>query len=462
MSETQKFDVAVLGGGPGGYASALRAALRGASTCCIEANLLGGTCLNVGCIPTKAMLHAAGLFRRIADASQFGILSGPPQVDDPAFMQRAGKVAAKLRKGLAGLLTARKVAVIRGRGSLAAADTVVVETASGTRQIKAGAIVIATGSRPSDPPFLPQNSERIWTTNQATTAETLPESILVLGGGVIGCEFATIYAELGIPVTVVEMLDSLVAGMDADASRAVARSLIKCGVKVITGAEVGSVSQTNAGVVAELGDGRTVRAAYALAALGRMPNIENIGIEQLGIEMAEGVIRVDDRCRTNVENIFAVGDVAERRQYAHLAMRMGVVAADNATGHDASDARDVVPVGVYTHPELAAVGLSEAEARSRYGKVRVGRFSLAASGIARAYGQADGLVKLIADNEGRIVGGLIVGPRATDLIQQIALAIRCRLTLGDLAGTIHPHPTFTEAVGEAALSAEGLPMHALR
>jgi len=462
MSETQKFDVAVLGGGPGGYASALRAALRGAATCCIEANLLGGTCLNVGCIPVKAMLHAAGLFRQIADAGQFGVLAGPPQVDGPAFMRRAGEVAAELRKGLAGLLAARKVAVIRGRGRLAAADTVVVETASGTEQIKAGAIVIATGSRPSVPHFLPQRSGRIWTTDQATTAVTLPESILVLGGGVIGCEFATIYAELGIPVTIVEMLDRLVAGFDADASRALTRSLKKRGAKVITGAEVAAVRQTDAGVVAELADGRTVEAAYALAALGRIPNIEDIGIQALNIELAEGVIRVDDRCRTNVENVFAVGDAAERRQYAHLAMRMGAVAADNATGHDASDPRDVVPVGVYTHPELATVGLSEGEARRRCGKVRVGRFPLAASGVARAYGQAEGMVKLIADDGGKVVGGLIVGPRATDLIQQINLAIRCRLTLGDLAGTIHPHPTFAEAVGEAAKSAEGLPMHALR
>ena len=454
------YDVAVLGGGPGGYVAALRAARRGARVCCIEAGQLGGVCLNLGCIPTKSMLHASEVFHQMGRAAEFGLGAGKPSVDGTAFMKRVSGIAAGLRQGVEGLLKAAKVDVVRGRGTLTARDTVRVEVKGGTQEVKAKAVIIATGSRPVRPDFLPWGSDRLWTSDEATTAGELPESVVIMGGGVIGCEFATVYAELGIPTTVVEMLDRLVANLDDDAARAVVKGLKKRGVKIHTGTRVVGMKASKKGVTAELDGGQTVKAAVALVVVGRAANVENIGLEALGVELDGRIIKVDDRCRTSVEGIYAIGDCAATLQYAHLASRMGVVAADNATGHDTRDPRNVVPVVVYTHPEIASVGLSEAEARKAGADIRVGRFSYQASGMARAYGDTEGQVKLIAEAKfGEILGALVIGQHAADVIQEVALAMKNELTVEELAATIHPHPTFAEAVLEAAEVWLGLPIH---
>jgi len=455
------YDVAVLGGGPGGYVAALRAAKRGAKTCCIEAGLVGGVCLNVGCIPTKAMLHASEIFHRFVRAAEYGFAAPKPTVNGPDYMKRVASVTAGLRKGVEGLLKGRKVDLIRGRGRLTARDTLAVETEAGPQAIEAKAIILATGARPAKPPFFPWDSGRVWTTDQATTATALPESIVVVGGGIIGCEFATIYAELGIRTIVVEMLDRLVANIDDDASKAIAKSLEKRGVTVRTGKRLVGMKASASGVAAELEGGETVQASHALVAVGRPPNTENLGLETVGVKLDGKIIKVDDRCRTSVEGIYAIGDVAETRQYAHLASRMGTVAADNATGHPASDPRTVVPVGIYTHPEVATVGESEAEAAKTGKKVRVARFHYQASGMARAYGDTEGQVKLIAGEElGEVLGAVVIGRHATDVIQGIALAMRNELTVEELAATIHPHPTFVEGVMEAAEAWLGFAVHA--
>ena len=453
------YDVAILGGGPGGYVAALRAAMRGARVCCIEAGYLGGTCLNVGCIPTKAMLRAAELCYEAARAGQLGLSVEVGPVDGSSFMSRVAKVVSGLRVGVAHLLEAREVDVVSGRGRLLAADRLCVATAEGQREISAGSVIIATGSRPARPALLPADSPRVMTTDEATTADSLPQSVLIVGGGVIGCEFATIYSELGIPTTLVEMLDTLVPGTEPDISMAVARSLKRRRVKVHTGAGIASVTVSADGVTAELADGKTVQAAAVLAAVGRAPNVEDIGLEALGLELADGVIRTDDHCRTSVANVYAAGDVASTRQYAHLASRMGIIAADNATGHAVADPLDVVPACIYTHPEVASVGLTEAEARRGGRDVRVADFPYRAAGIAHAYGQVDGRVKLVADTGGRLLGGSVICARATDVIGLIALAVRKELSVDDLAETIVAHPTFYEAVGEAADAWLGLPIH---
>jgi len=456
------YDVAVLGGGPGGYVGAMRAALRGAKVCCMEQGLLGGTCLNVGCIPTKAMLHASEVFWQTAGAKEYGIVVGKAQVDSAVFMKRVGKVVADLRGGVGFLLKKRKIDVINGRGKLAASDTIEVETDDGIQQIKAKSIILATGARPVRPGFLPWDCPDLMTTDEATTAKYLPKSVIIIGGGVIGCEFATMYAELGIPVTVVEMLDSLVANLDEDISKAVYESLKKRGVNIITGSKLMSVTPGESAVTAQLENGQEVTAAKMLVAIGRVGNIENIGLEAVGVEVENGLVKVDDRCCTNVDGIYAIGDIAETRQYAHLASRMGIVAADNATGHHASDDRSVVPCGVYTHPEAAAVGLSEQAAKQQSKDVRIARFPYSASGMAQAYGQTQGMVKIIAEADiGGILGGVVIGPHATDVIGEIALAMRCELTVEELAATIHGHPTFSEAVGEAAEAWLGLPLHSI-
>jgi len=456
------YDVAVLGAGPGGYVAALRAAMRGAKVCIIEEKYLGGTCLNVGCIPTKAMLHASDVFYQTGNAKEFGINVAAPKVDESAFMDRVGKVVEGLVGGVEFLLKKRGVEVISGRGRLTAKDSIAVEIKDGTREVKAGSIIIATGSGPVRPGFLPWDSDRLMTTDEATTANTLPKSIIILGGGVIGCEFATVYSELGIETTVVEMLDSLVANLDADICKAVEKSLKKRNVNVITGTKLVSAEPQKNKITAKLEDGSEVAAEKILVAIGRKPNIENIGLEELGIKTENGIVTVDDRCRTNVENIYAIGDIAETMQYAHLASKMGMVAADNATGNDACDDRSVVPTGIYTHPEAASVGLSEMQAKKKCANVKVSKFPYAASGIAKAYGETDGMVKLIADPElGEILGAVVIGQHATDVIQEITIAMRNELTVEEISKTIHPHPTFAEAVGEAAEGWEGLPLHTI-
>jgi dihydrolipoamide dehydrogenase len=456
------YDVAVLGAGPGGYVAAIRAAKRGAKTCVIEAGQVGGVCLNVGCIPTKAMLHAGEVFSHIARSPEYGFAgAGKPTVDGAAYMKRVAGVVDGISKSVERLVKARKVDLIRGRGKLTARDTLQVAGPDGPKQVKAKSIIIATGARPAKPGFLPFDSGRVWTTDEATTAKTLPESVLIIGGGVIGCEFATVYAELGIPTTVVEMLDRLVANVDEDAAKAIHKSLEQRGATVRTKAKIVGLKATKSGVAAELEGGEKLQAALALAAVGRLPNVEDIGLETVGVKLDGKIIQVDDRCRTNIEGLYAIGDCAEARQYAHLASRMGVVAADNATGHPARDPRTVVPVGIYTHPEVAAVGLSEAEAAKSGKKVRVARFFYQASGMARAYGETEGQVKLIADETlGEVLGGVVIGQHATDVIQPIALAMRNELTVDELAETIHPHPTFVEGVMEAAEAWLGYPIHA--
>jgi dihydrolipoamide dehydrogenase len=455
------YDIAVLGGGPGGYVAALRAAKRGAKVCCIEARAIGGVCMNVGCIPTKAMLHASEVFTHIGRAPEYGFATAAAAtVDGAVFMKRVTGVVGALVQSLDKLMKARQVDVIRGRGRLTARDTLGVEAEGGPQEIKARSIIVATGSRPARPAFLPWDSGRVWTTDDATTAATLPASVIIVGGGVIASEFATVYSELGIPTTVIEMLDRVAANLDEEGSKAIARSLQKRGVKIRTKSKVVGMKAIDSGVVAELEGGEKIEAAMALAAVGRLPNVEQIGLEAVGVRLDGKVIAVDDRCRTNVEGIYAVGDVASPLQYAHLASRMGIVAADNATGHAASDPRTVVPQVVYSHPEVAAVGLSEAEAMKLGRPVRVAKFFYQGSGMARAYGDTEGLVKLMAGAElGEIVGAVVIGQHASDVIQEIGLAMRNELTVEEIASTMHPHPTFVEGVMEAAEAWMGLPRH---
>jgi dihydrolipoamide dehydrogenase len=452
MTSDDLYDVAILGGGPGGMAAAMQVARRGRTACLIESGRLGGTCLNVGCMPTKAMLAASALRRQAASCSEFGLTASPPTVNPKAFMQRvAGVIATLGEKTDKGLAANKQITLVTGRGRLVDPTTLAVQTADGEVRINARTVIIATGSIPARPGFLPWDSDCVITSDDATTADDLPQSVLIVGGGVIGCEFATIYSELGIKTYVVEMLDALLPELDKEASAAVSASLSDRGVEVLTGRCVASVTPDGAGASVELDDGRTIQVHRVLAAVGRETNIADIGLEDIGVEIANGIITVDSHCRTNIENIYAIGDIAEARQYAHLADRMGVVAADNATGHELADDRTVVPVGAYTHPEIASVGLNLAQAKEQFGSARVYRYSYKNGGMALVCGQTEGQVKLIANPEtGTIYGALWIAHHATDMIVEIALAMRHGLTLKDIGETIHPHPTFQEAVAVIA------------
>jgi dihydrolipoamide dehydrogenase len=459
MSSETPFDVAVLGGGPGGYAAALRAALRGARVALVEASALGGTCLNTGCIPTKAMLAASALRWQSGRAAEFGLAGPPLAPHGPAFMSRVARTVGTLRKGVESLLKARRVELFAGRGRLVGPNALLVESSEGTARVEARAIILAAGARPVRPGIFPWKDPRIQTSEEATTAAELPPSVIIVGGGVIGCEFATIFAELGIPTTLVECLPRLLAAFEPDASQAVTRSLARRGVTVLTGKLVAEVSCSEHGITCLLDNGPVVEAARVIVAVGRTVDTEGLGIEGAGVKVEDGIVPVDAACRTNVAGVYAVGDLAEKRQFAHLAQRMGVVAADNATGHPAEDDRALVPAGVYTHPEVATVGARMDEAEEG---ARATSFPFTASGMARACGETEGWARLVGAADGRLLGATVVGPHATDLVQEAALAIRQRLKVADLAEVIHGHPSFSETLHEAAESWLGLPLHALK
>jgi len=453
------YDIAVLGSGPGGYTAALRAAARGAKVCLIEASKLGGTCLNAGCIPTKVLAHVGHLAWRIRSVRDYGLRVENLNLDRAVLAKRVGEIVTGLGRGIGSLLKARGVSVLFGRGRFLDAGTLLVETVQGAEKVLAKSTIIATGSRPDGLPYAACDGRHVLSADQAAALPALPESVLIVGGGIVGCELASIYAGLGIPVSLVETRDRLLGDMDADASVAVLRSLRGRSVEVYIGSRLVGLSCRQEGIMGEMQDGRCIRAACAIVAAGRRANTEGIGLENVGVRLEDGVISVDDCCRTNVANFYAVGDVAEKRRYAHLAARMGIVAADNATGHAASDKRDVVPAGLHTDPEVAVVGLPS-EGTSLH--TRTARFPYSASGMARLTGQISGFVKIVASaDSGRICGGVVVGPHATEVIHEIAIAMRHGLTVAQVADTIHAHPTFAEAVGEAALSWLGFPLHSL-
>ncbi|MHC4562956.1 MAG: dihydrolipoyl dehydrogenase [Planctomycetota bacterium] len=459
------YDIAILGGGPGGYTAALRAAQRDANVCLIEKGHLGGACLNVGCIPTKALLHAGEVAWAAGQADALGVAIDGVSVDGPALMRRVSRTVASLRKGVAQLLKARGVDVIVGRGRLTSPTTIHVETRedNGKDIIRSRAVIAATGARPIIPPFAPAESPRVLTSDDATVAGDLPQSILIIGGGAIGCEFATLYAELGVKVVLVEMCDRLLPTLDVDASRAITRSLRQRGVHVRTETTVETMHSDATAVSTDLSISQRIVTHTALLAVGRRPNLDDLDVEGLGIELADELIKVDSRCRTSAGGLYAIGDIASAKQYAHVAARMAIVAADTATGHNADDDLTVVPECVYTHPQVASVGLSEIEARENFRGAKCTRFGLRASGMAQATGQVDGFVKLIAhEDTGEILGGLIVAPSATEMIQEISLAMRNQLSIYQLADTIHAHPTFAETIHEASELWAGVPIHTVR
>ncbi len=467
MSE-KNFDVAVLGAGPGGYTAAIRSADLGASVALVECGPSGGTCLNVGCIPTKAMLHAGELFWEVSTAGPaMGIDAELLTFDLARQVDAKDKIVGRLRGGLDKVISQRPIERIAGYARLAGPGRVAVfdpsDRSRRTGELTARRIILATGSRPVRPRAFVFD-DRIVTTDEVLSLRRRPARMLILGGGVNGCEQATFFAEIGTQVTVVEALDRVLPTMDEDISREVAKSLKKRKVQVQAGRRAESILRDGDLVRARIDDGTQIVADIALIVIGRSANTDDIGLETVGLSAdGRGFVRVDDRCRTGAEGVYAVGDITGMAPYAHVGFRQGEVAAANATGGDDRDDMQVVPAGIFTHPEVATVGLSESSAAAAGRTVKPARFPLQALGIAQAQHLAAGWVKLIVEPGGdRILGAAVVSPRAVEVIHELALAIRHGMTVRDLVHTIHAHPTYSEAVKEAADHYLGLPIHGLK
>jgi len=461
----QKYDIAVVGGGPGGYVAAIRAGQMGAKTALIEKESLGGTCLNWGCIPTKAFVRSAELFADIQEAKNFGIKVENAEVDFPAVVKRKNKIVTRLVKGVEHLLKGHGVDMIEGEASFLDQNHLVVDDGSSKKAVEAENIIIATGSQPSSLPIPGADLDGILDSRSALDLDELPESLVVVGGGIIGMEFAFIFNNFGVDVTVVEYLDQLVTGVDADIAKELDRSARRRRITVKTGAEVKEIkkSGSNYDVVYESRDKeQTVSGEKVLMAVGRRPFHKGLKAEKLGLEIDErrGGIKINKKMETNVDGIYAVGDVTDEVLLAHVASHQAVVAVENIMGEDKEIDYKAVPGAIFTSPEIGTVGLSEEEAEAEGIDYKVGTFPFAASGKVMAMGEREGKVKIIAEKEsGRIIGAALIGIESSDLIAELTLAVNMGLTDDDLAETIHAHPTTSEVIHEAALDLKGGAIH---
>ncbi len=458
-------DVLVVGGGPGGYVAALRAAQLGAKVVLVEREHLGGVCLNYGCIPTKALLRTVEVLDLVRRAGEFGVAVGEPRLDWPRALQRKDAVVAQLVGGVARLLEKRGVEVVWGEARLRAPRQVEVRTHDGTQTWEARSVILAPGSRAAVPPVPGLGGEQVWTSREALSLERLPGSLLVVGGGPVGLEFAALFAACGVQVTVVEMLDRLAPGLDRDIGEALAWTLTQRGVQVRTGTQVAAVERGAGALrvqVAGPAGEAWLETEAVLVAAGRAPNVEGLGLEEAGVRATRKGVAVDERMQTNVPGVYAVGDVVGGAMLAHVAMHEGVVAAENALGHERRMDFRAVPSCIFTEPEVASVGLSEEAAREAGYEVQVGKFPFANNGKAVSAGEVDGFVKVVASRRfGEVLGVHVVGPHASDLVLEGTLALVLEATLDELEACIHPHPTLGEAVAEAVLAARGRALHSL-
>jgi dihydrolipoamide dehydrogenase len=456
------FDLVVLGGGPGGYVAAIRAAQLGMRVACVEKeDALGGTCVRVGCIPSKALLDSSELFDQIRHKSGVhGIRVGEPEIDVAAMLERKDGVVKANTDGVKFLFKKNKVEWVRGFGRLASPESVEVETAEGTRTLTAKNIVLATGSVPVELPFLKFDHERIVDSTGALAFTEVPEHLVVVGGGVIGLELGSVWLRLGAKVTVLEMAPTILPGMDAEIVRQADRIFRKQGFELRTGTRVTGAERKGERVVVSVEGSDPIEADRVLVAVGRRAYTEGMGFEEAGIPLERGVIRVDERFRTGVGEVYAIGDAIGGRMLAHKAEEEGVAAVEFAAGKHGHVNYDAVANVVYTWPEIASVGMTEEEAKAAGREYRVGKFPFSANGRARAMAETDGMVKVIADaGTDRLLGLHILGPRASDLIAEAALAMEFEASAEDIAISVHAHPTLPEAVKEAALAAIGRAIH---
>lgn len=443
--------IVVIGGGPGGYVAALKAAMLGADVTLVEKERVGGTCLNVGCIPTKSLLASSDVLETVREAKNYGIhIEGEAEANFSEIMKRKDKIVDQLVKGIEFLFDKKGVKLINGFGSLLDRNKVQVTKEDGeTEIIEADKVILATGSVPIVPPIFPYDGIRIITSDEALSLEKIPESMIILGGGVIGCEFGQFFGKLGTKVTIVEMVDQLLPLEDKDVAKQLERALKRDKIKIMTGNKINKCEVKEDKVVAYLEDDKVIEAEIMLISVGRKPYLENLGLENVGIQTERGKILVNEKMETNIKGIYAIGDIVDSPFLAHVASKEGIVAAENACNKVKRVSYKAVPRCIYTSPEIAAVGITEKEADANKIQYKIGKFDFRGLGKAQASGHFQGFVKILADNEDRIIGASIVGAHATDLLAELTLAVELGLTVEQVGDVIHPHPTLSEGIMEA-------------
>jgi dihydrolipoamide dehydrogenase len=458
------YDIAVIGAGPGGYVAAIRAAQRGARVAIIEKQYMGGTCLNVGCIPSKAMLHIAETMYSLSSLEELGItLPQAPTFNMTKAVSFKDKVVKRMTSGVETLMKGNNIDVFKGLGSIDASHTVTVTNNGSQQQLGAKKIILGNGSVPFIPPMPGIDGPNVINSDTCWNLPKTPESIICVGGGIIGFELACMFNALGSKVTILEMLPNVLAPVDDEVRKLLVRILTKRGIEIVTSAKVEGIEENGKqkNVIATTDKGQqSFKAEYVLLAVSRRANTS--GLEQLieqGLDTDRGRVRVNEKMETNLPGIYAIGDLVHGAGLAHVASTEGEIAADNATGHEATMNYDVIPNPIYTFPEIASVGLTEAAAREQYPEVQVERFPWAAIGKAVAIGETEGFTKVIMGKYGEILGAHIIGPDATNLISEFSLAMRGELTVNEISETIHPHPTLSEGLHEAVLAVEGHPLH---
>ena len=468
MAEAPKYDLVVIGSGPGGYVAAIRAGQLGLKTAIVEKDdKWGGTCLHVGCIPTKDLLLSADVYDYVKNAKEFGIVAKDASVDWPAIIARKTKVVTKLAKGVEYLLKKNKVEMIRGLAKIAGPGKISVTDPKGsTQEIAAKNIVLATGSEARMLPGLEADGKTLLTNKEILNLPAIPKSMVIIGAGAVGVEFASIFQRFGTKVTVLEMLPRAVPLEDEEISAELEKSLKHQGIAIQTQAKVGKVTKTATGVALEytVADGKpqTLEAETCLVAVGRVPNTANLGLEKTRVKLERGFVKTNGFLQTDEPGIYAIGDiVANSPLLAHVASMEGIVAVTHAAGkHAEAINHRQIPNCTYTEPEVASVGLTERLAREAGHKVKIGKFPYGAVSKAAILGVREGFVKVVSDEKyGEILGVHIIGPRATETIAEAVMAMRLEGTVDDIAHTIHAHPTLAEAVGEAAHAAVDWPIH---
>jgi dihydrolipoamide dehydrogenase len=456
----RSFDVVVVGSGPGGYVAAIRAAQLGLSVAAVEDDRPGGVCLNWGCIPTKALLRNAEVVHLVQRAGDFGITVGSVSADYGQAITRSRGVADRMAKGVEFLFKKNKITLVPGTGTLTSKTSVEVKGAAGAETLQARAIILATGSAPRSLPGVSIDEKVVISSNGAVRNETRPASIVVIGAGAVGMEFADVYAAYGTQVTVLEALDRVLPVEDAEASALVARLFGRRGITIKTGVKVSAVKPGGPGAIVETADGK-LETEQVLMAVGRAARTAGVGLEAVGVQLERGFVKVSPTMETSVKGIYAVGDMAGAPLLAHKAMAEGVIAAEAIAGRTPHPLDyGNVPSCTYCRPQVASIGLSEARARDNGREVMVGKFPFTANGKAVALGETDGFVKVVADKAtGEIVGAHIVGAEATEMIHEFAVGRTLEATLEEIMHTIHAHPTLSEAALEATLAALGQAIH---